>query len=214
MGGLWHRLMNAPEAGDRARALSELAGEAKWASRACRFVAVLMVLGIVVIVLFFVGLIVPKFIAEGASLKSIASAGTGFTGIELTTPERTATFTLVSEDGTTTIGKWLGYLCVLAALIVASRALAIIASTRSPFSYARWREMKIVGLLLVCAGLVAPLVGTLLTVLGLVVSGFRDSLSLSMAFEAAPLLAGLVVIVFGRIVDYGCILQEQDDRLL
>lgn len=74
--------------------------------------------------------------------------------------------------------------------------------------------MKIVGLLLVCAGLVAPLAGTLLAVLGLVVSGFRDSLSLSMAFEAASLLAGLVVIVFGRIVDYGCILQEQDDRLV
>lgn len=50
--------------------------------------------------------------------------------------------------------------------------------------------MKGVGLLLVCAGLVAPLAGTLLAVLG------------------------LVVIVFGRIVDYGCILQEQDDRLL
>ena len=33
-------------------------------------------------------------------------------------------------------------------------------------------------------------------------------------FDTAPLAAGIVIFVFAKVFEYGCILQEQDDALL
>lgn len=126
-------------------------------------------------------------------------------------------------DGTLQIG-WIqdGHLWVTQALSTVFFFLAFssatdffknIAKTGKPFERVRARELKRVGAMLVLSFIIPDVAG--MVSLWLTQPYFAGmSYGVSYLTQLVPLAVGIVVALFARIFEYGCILQEQDDALL
>ena len=73
-----------------------------------------------------------------------------------------------------------------------------------------------IGQLLMFQGLVLPIAGSALTWALLRIIQYQGNLELSIIgpYQGCSIIVGLVLMAIARIFEYGCILQEQDDRLL
>ena len=92
-----------------------------------------------------------------------------------------------------------------------------------PFAPERARELGRVGWLVLLAGCAPTLLHMLLeaiaaaVVQALVESGEMLSYALTASFEPQDLMLvslGIVLVLVGRVFEYGCILQKQDDETL
>ena len=87
-----------------------------------------------------------------------------------------------------------------------------ISKTEKPFVLARAYNLKRIGALLVLLGVVPDALGVVSIWLSHpYTAGMSYGVSI---FDTAPLAAGIIVFVFARVFEYGCVLQEQDDALL
>lgn len=110
-----------------------------------------------------------------------------------------------------------------AAFSIAARMCAQIRRTGVAFAPERARELGRVGWLVLLAGCVPTLAHMLLervaaaVVSSLVASGEMLSYALTASFEPGDLMLvalGILVVLLGRVFEYGCILQRQDDEML
>ena len=110
-----------------------------------------------------------------------------------------------------------------AAFVVAARMCSGVRRTGVVFSPERSRELGTVGWLVLLAGSVPALLHLLLervassVVSSLVEAGEMLSYALTAHFDAQDLILvalGILLVLVGRIFEYGCILQQQDDELL
>ncbi|MDM8302021.1 hypothetical protein [Collinsella tanakaei] len=101
---------------------------------------------------------------------------------------------------------------------VGARCFKHVARTGKPFERARTREICVLGWVAVAASVVPNLVG-----LGVATAAYNLFYAAN-GFEWGPwepgvvnwwmLVLGIFILLIARIFEYGCILQEQDDRLL
>lgn len=112
---------------------------------------------------------------------------------------------------------------VCAAFATAARMCSQIRRTGVPFAPERARELGRVGWLVLLAGCVPTLIHMLLeaaasvAVHALVESGEILSYALTADFEPQDLMLvslGILLVLVGRVFEYGCILQKQDDETL
>lgn len=110
-----------------------------------------------------------------------------------------------------------------AAFSIAARMCAQIRRTGVAFAPERARELGRVGWLVLLAGCVPTLAHMLLervaaaVVSSLVASGEMLGYALTASFEPGDLMLvalGILVVLLGRVFEYGCILQRQDDEML
>ena len=87
-----------------------------------------------------------------------------------------------------------------------------ISKTEKPFVPARARNLKRIGALLALSGIIPDAAGVVSIWLS---HAYTAGMSYGVTiFDTAPLAAGIVIFVFAKVFEYGCILQEQDDALL
>lgn len=110
-----------------------------------------------------------------------------------------------------------------AAFALAALMCSKIRRTGVPFAPERARELGRVGWLVLLAGCAPTLLHMLLeaiaaaVVQALVESGEMLSYALTASFEPQDLMLvslGIVLVLVGRVFEYGCILQKQDDETL
>lgn len=110
-----------------------------------------------------------------------------------------------------------------AAFVVAARMCSSARRTGVVFSPERSRELGTVGWLVLLAGCAPALLHMLLervasaAVSSLVEAGETLSYALTARFDAQDLILvalGILLVLVGRVFEYGCILQQQDDELL
>lgn len=151
-------------------------------------------------------------IALGA-VNAGATVRMGGGGIALTTPAGGTSVALL-DGGRNAIGVFLGMLLCVSALLVAGRFFSAVAATRRPFTTERACDLRRIGILLMVAGLGSRLAGMVATLAVFAAFGYDGSWSFAELFDPAALAAGVCVLVFARIFEYGCVLQEQDDGLV
>lgn len=177
------------------------------------FIAIL-VIGFLIVAF----LMLPVFIDKGCQIQPMpASPGEGFSGIELAGPDRVPFLILVFEDGIP-LATGIGYsLCGIAASLRARRMLRNIAETGRPFDLDRARELMRIGQLLMFMAFAVPLLGQGLTRGLLLLVGYAGDmppLNGGGLIASFCIMLGVVLMAIARIFEYGCVLQEQDDRLL
>ena len=110
-----------------------------------------------------------------------------------------------------------------AAFALAALMCSKIRQTGVPFAPERARELGRVGWLVLLAGCAPTLLHMLLEVIAaavvhaLVESGEMLGYALTASFEPQDLMLvslGIVLVLVGRVFEYGCILQKQDDETL
>lgn len=110
-----------------------------------------------------------------------------------------------------------------AAFALAALMCSKIRRTGVPFAPERARELARVGWLVLLAGCAPTLLHMLLEAIAsavvqtLVESGEMLSYALTASFEPQDLMLvslGIVLVLVGRVFEYGCILQKQDDETL
>lgn len=163
-------------------------------------------------------LMLPAFIDKGCQVQPMpARPDEGFSGIELAGPDRVPYLILVFDDGVSLV-TGIGYaLCGIAASLRARRMLRNMADTGRPFDLDRARELMRIGQLLMCTAFVVPLLGQGLTRGLLLLVGYAGDmppLSGGGLIAVFCIMLGVVLMAIARIFEYGCVLQDQDDRLL
>ncbi len=202
---------------DRAQTLERMAKEVGGVATAFRVMGGLLLFFLACGALFVAALIVPKLIGAGCQIQGMpGGADDPFTGIELATAARDATFTLVFPDGQTMIAGAGMWICSIVICLRASRMLRAIVQTKRPFDGGRVRNLMEIGQLLMFQGLVLPIAGSALTWALLRIIQYQGNLELSIIgpYQGCSIIVGLVLMAIARIFEYGCILQDQDDRLL
>ena len=110
-----------------------------------------------------------------------------------------------------------------AGFIVAALMCSKIRRTGVPFAPERARELGRVGWLVLLAGCSPTLIHMLLEAVAMIVvnslleSGEILSYALTASFEPQDLMLvslGILLVLVGRVFEYGCILQKQDDETL
>lgn len=89
-----------------------------------------------------------------------------------------------------------------------------IARTRRPFEVERAAELMRVAHLALAASIAQPVTGLLIQSILLPLIGYQGSSSVAGMFDLPLVAAGCVAYFFARVFEYGCVLQDQDDRLL
>ena len=110
-----------------------------------------------------------------------------------------------------------------AGFVAAALMCAKIRRTGAPFAPERARELGRVGWLVLLAGCAPTLIHMLLEAVAMIVvnslleSGEILSYALTASFEPQDLMLvslGILLVLVGRVFEYGCILQKQDDETL
>ena len=89
-----------------------------------------------------------------------------------------------------------------------------ISKSGRPFERARAHELQRSGALLVLGSLISGPLGIISIILVSRLPGTPLNWSITDTIQVGPLAVGIIVFVFARILEYGCVLQEQDDALL
>lgn len=143
-----------------------------------------------------------------------AEVQTGEAGsVLLATPTGGTSIGLIN-GGRNMIGTLLGQALCIGALLMAGRFFRAVGKTRRPFTTERAHDLQRIGVLLTAAGLGSRLVGVCTTLAVFAALGYDGSWSFGEVFDPAALAAGVCVLMFARVFEYGCVLQEQDDGLV
>ena len=191
----------------REGALSDMSSLARIAVLICRIggfiTGVWAVLSIAAIVgaLFYGAMDGGRFVSDGAG------------GILFQTTDAILTFGILS-DGSPLVTRALFSLFCCRAFGRAIDFFRAIAKSGLPFKRVRARELQHIGALLVLGSLISGPVGIVSILLVTSLSGAPLSWSITDVFQIGSLAVGIIVFVFARVFEYGCILQEQDDALL
>lgn len=212
------------EASDaREIALSEMSSIAGAARIVCRVGAIAClvpaVLGVVGCLQWLVGGILDGsfadgFILAGSKALSQAAASVGPELLALTTPDKTASIVLIDQNGSFPVARDLSMLLMAWALAVAGRFFSEVASTKRPFGAAAAHRVKRIGAIAVLASVAPSLVVWAVIEVLLATMGYAGSLSIYPDFQPWLCVMGIFLLVFARILEYGAILQQQDDELL
>lgn len=97
---------------------------------------------------------------------------------------------------------------------VAGRFFSEVASTKRPFGSVAAHRVKRIGAIAVLASIVPSLVVWAVIEVLLATMGYAGSLSIYPDFQPWLCVMGFFLLVFARILEYGAILQQQDDELL
>ena len=100
------------------------------------------------------------------------------------------------------------------ALAVAGRFFSEVASTRRPFGSVAAHRVKRIGAIAALASIAPSLVVRAVIEVLLATRGYAGSLSIYPDFQPWLCVMGFFLLVFARILEYGAILQQQDDELL
>ena len=124
------------------------------------------------------------------------------------------TFTVLGTNGSPIVTTALLNLLCCRAFGSAIDFFKAIAKSGRPFERARAHELQRTGALLVLGSVISGPAGVISIILVSRLSGSALSWSITEVIPVAPLAIGVIVFVFSRILEYGCVLQEQDDALL
>ena len=194
----------------RGPVLTRMVSLAKVSAWLCRVGAVLASLPLVAITF----LMVDTHILQDALAGTARVTSPGLGAVLLESADGFSSVTLITEQGYSAFASLTLPIVMAWALWEAGSLLASIARTQRPFERLHARKLGIVGMVLAIGSLTINIVGNVLTFALLKALSFTGSLSFSRIIEPEMLVVGLCILVFARIFDYGCILQEQDDGLL
>ena len=114
----------------------------------------------------------------------------------------------------TSDARELSMLLMAWALAVAGRFFSEVASTRRPFGSVAAHRVKRIGAIAALASIAPSLVVRAVIEVLLATRGYAGSLSIYPDFQPWLCVMGFFLLVFARILEYGAILQQQDDELL
>lgn len=154
------------------------------------------------------------FILAGSRALSQAAASAGPEPLSLTTPDKAASIILIDQNGSFPIARELSMLLMAWALAVAGRFFSEVASTKRPFGSVAAHRVKRIGAIAVLASIAPSLVVWAVIEALLATIGYAGSLSIYPDFQPWLCVMGFFLLVFARILEYGAILQQQDDELL
>lgn len=153
------------------------------------------------------------FILAGSRALSQAAASAGPELLSLTTPDKAASI-FIDQNGSFPIARELSMLLMAWALAVAGRFFSEVASTKRPFGSVAAHRVKRIGAIAVLASIAPSLVVWAVIEALLATIGYAGSLSIYPDFQPWLCVMGFFLLVFARILEYGAILQQQDDELL
>lgn len=137
-------------------------------------------------------------------------------GISLTLSERgnELLLTLIDGNGGNALTALFQSVLFAAALFALLRFFKGVRDTRQPFSLARAQDIQHLALLVLSAGIVPGVLGAV-ALWGVYEAFDYGPRALGgNIVDAACIACGAFLLVFACIFRYGCVLQEQDDRLL
>ena len=201
-----------PQDMTRDRALRKMSNLARAASVLCRVIGVLQILAVVLWLGWTAFRVVPLALQGDGSLQPVT--GGDAIGVAFVQRDGKTVMTIVDSDGRATLALVLSWLAYAAALAIGSRFFQRISLSRRPFERARALDLAHIGMLLVVIGVVVPFASAAITFAGLLAAGYQGSYSVPLFLHAPAFITGLSIMVLARVFEYGCILQEQDDRLL
>ena len=200
--------------------MSSIAGAARIVCRvgaiACLVPAVLGVVGCLqwLVVGILDGSFADGFILAGSKALAQAAASAGPELLVLTTPDKTASIVLIDQNGSFPVARDLSMLLMAWALAVAGRFFSEVASTKRPFGAVAAHRVKRIGAIAVLASVAPSLVVWAVIEVLLATMGYAGSLSIYPDFQPWLCVMGFFLLAFARILEYGAILQQQDDELL
>lgn len=182
------------------RALAEIAGLATAAKWLCRICWILSAASFAVQAVL-VGQAASSLFAAGASIRMTAG------GNLLLSADGISPLLLAGVGEGTAFGGFASSLIAAILLFLGDRFFAHVAQTRRPFERARARELKRIAVALISLSVLPGVTGLLLNVVTMVAVGHLPSAAVTL-LDTRMLLAGIILLAFGYIFDYGCALQE------
>ena len=207
----------------RERALAEMTSIADAARIVCRVGAIACLVPVVLGVAAGLGWIASGIldgsfagglILVGSKSLSQAAASTGSELLAITTPLKATPIILIDQNGGLPIARQLSMLLMAWALAAAGRFFGKVALTNRSFDAAAARRVKRIGAIAVLASFAPPLAVWAVIEVLLATMGYAGSLSIYPDFQPWLCVMGFFLLVFARILEYGAILQRQDDELL
>ena len=188
-------------------ALAEMSSVAAIAAFICRLGYILLGLQVVVFIALSLFVLIPGWFQGQFHFVSDGSGDLLYQSLD-------GTFHIGwIEDGRLWISWMLSTIFLFLTFSRATQFFKHISQSKKPFERARAGELKRIGAMLVLSCLVPDLVGIVtLWLMRPLLAGL--SYSVSFLTQSGQLAVGIVVFVFARVFEYGCILQEQDDGLL
>ena len=150
----------------------------------------------------------------GSRALSQAAASAGPELLSLTTPDKAASIILIDQKRQLPHCARAVHAAYGVALAVAGRFFSEVASTKRPFGSVAAHRVKRIGAIAVLASIAPSLVVWAVIEALLATIGYAGSLSIYPDFQPWLCVMGFFLLVFARILEYGAILQQQDDELL
>lgn len=209
--------------GVREHALAEMSSIAGAARIVCRVGAIAclvpVVLGVAGLLRWMVGGMLDGSFADGIALvgsKAIsqASVSAGQELLAIATADKETSIILIDQNGGLPIARQLSMLLMAWALATASQFFSQVAMTKRPFDSAAARKVRHIGAIAAIASFAPSLAVWAVIELLLATVAYSGSFSIYPDFEPWLCVMGFFLLVFARILEYGGILQRQDDELL
>lgn len=121
---------------------------------------------------------------------------------------------ILDAEGKSVLSTLIVFALISAMAWNGSRFFDGIARTRRPFEAERAAELMRVARLALAASIVQPVTGILIQSILLPLIGYQGSSSVAGMFDLPLVAVACVAYFFACVFEYGCVLQDQDDRLL
>lgn len=211
------------ESDARACALTEMSSIAGAARIVCRVAAIACAvpaaLGIMVLLRLVAGAVLDGsladgFILVGSKALSQPALSAGPELLALSTPNKDASLILIDQHGGFPVARQVSMLLMAWAFIVAGRFFGEVSASKRPFSAVCAHRVKRIGAIAALASFVPSLIVWAAIEVMVATVGYAGSLSFVPDFHPWLCVMGFFLLAFARIMEYGVILQRQDDELL
>ena len=202
--------------------LASVSANARGACACCVVAALILFISFVMSMARIGHVAVPAIARGGATVENTApvtleregdgtSQGRGDTSVELVWGDRHVQ--LIAWDGSSAVTESVQLALFTAVALVGVRFFSQVAKTRRPFETPRARELFACASLVLISGFVPIFVSSVIVLSVFPTFGYSGAWAIGSASWPQVFL-GLIVFIFARIFQYGCLLQEQDDALL